>query len=833
MMLERCENCPFKNGKLVGSRGNPASPLAIVGESPGVLEIREGIPFIGPSGYILDAALPSDAKQVLDPFITNAHICFPGTRISKTPEKVTAAVQCCSARLKEEMATFPRKVILTLGNAALWSLTGDYGTKITQVRGKLYPSRLAEIGIIAAVHPSYLMHGGGSLRQFRADIKYAVDLALGKATAKRYIIPKIEILSTEQEIWNLARQWGPEDVIAADTETGGYDGFDHLRDHVLCSGYCNDPNLVHVIPAELTHSSTHLFRSRASFIWHNGKFDAKFLRAAKVHNVRVDEDTMLLSYAADETKGVHDLEQVASDVIGAPDWKYMIDPYLAAAKANNPKGYNVTYADIPLPILYDYMSRDISSTKQIFPFLREQVYRDPKLELLYTKTLIPASEYLVWVEEAGMKLDLEQVELNEGRLQKECDQLAEKINEIGRAKGIGDTNPNSPLQLAYLLYDVLKLKSVKGRITRSTDVDTLDKLDPENPCVIALKRYRKAKKALSTYVVPARDHFDSKKKFVPGWINPVDKRVHTTYKIHGTATGRLASEDPNLLNIPRDPMLRGQFVAADGKILLDVDTNQAELRVLAELSGDEDLTRIYTTKGMSLHDEVTDELFGKAATYDAATLDYYLDKFNVRHHGPDRWLYELRAEQKMKAKNVNFGIPYGISEYGLAEQIDDTVAVAREYLNKWYKRFHGARKFLLKCREAVALNRVFVTPFGRKRRFGVVTQEHLNELQNQMSNFPMQSIASDIVLQTGIYMAPRARRWGIPIVNTVYDSLLYEVPLDIPLIQDLSAATVERLGIVAKEWGIKRIPITGEGKIGLRWGQLKPLNEWLEQRNAA
>jgi DNA polymerase-1 len=546
---------------------------------------------------------------------------------------------------------------------------------------------------------------------------------------------------------------------------------------------------------------------------------------------------MLLSYCIDETKGVHDLETISSDLLSMPDWKFMIKPYLQQAKNEHPKGYRVTYADIPDDVLYDYMARDISSTRQVFPILRSIVQSDPHLERLYTRVLMPASEYLVWVEEKGITLDLTQVNANEARLATEIEQHRRVIDAVGRDKGLGETNPNSPIQLAALLYDTLGLQPRERRFkpSRSTDEDTLDKLDTAHPVVAALKRYRKVKKAQSTYVTAAKDHEDAKGKTISGWVNPVSKRVHTTYKIHGTSTGRLASEDPNLLNIPRDPMLRGQFVATEGHVFVDVDTNQAELRVLAELSQDPELTRIYTTTGLSIHDEVRDELFGDPNQYTSETLDFFLDKFNVRHHGPEKWLSELKAEQKMKAKNVNFGIPYGISAFGLAEQIDDTPQIAQQYLDKWYAKFQGARRFLLKCRESVILNKVFVTPFGRKRRFGVVGPERLNDQQNQASNFPMQSIASDIVLVTGIYMAPKVRKYGVSVVNTVYDSILFEAPYDIPLIQDLAAETVDRLSITAREWGIRRIPITGEAKVGKRWGQLQEIQEWLElrQRQAA
>jgi uracil-DNA glycosylase family 4 len=805
--LTRCTNCAFQWGKLVGSRGPKDSPLVIVGEGPGKNEILENLPFVGPSGEVLSAALKQHPD--ISPYITNATICFPGTVKHKDQERIRNATVACHGRLTNELLEHPRQVILALGNAALWSCTDNYSLKITQVRGKVFPSQLAARGIVAAVHPSFLLRGGGSLRQFMADVDYACSLTKGN-DFRQFTIPEYQVIENTDQLRQLANQFRqlPDGTpIASDTETGGFQGFDHIRDHVICQGFCYSPELVYVLPEPLIRESAPLYQNKCRIVWHNGKFDAKFIRRAGIPNVRVDEDTMLLSYALDEIGGVHDLETVASDILGAPDWKYIIKPFLEISKNIHPKGYTTTYADIPPPILYDYMARDISSTLQIFSHLRNQVSINPHLERLYTRTLMPYSTYFMKIEEAGMALDLDQVNANGERLQEKIDEYEREINTYANNCGAGSINPRSPIQLTSFLYDGLGLR-INGKRPGSTDEGTLDKL-PQVPAVVALKRFRKVQKAKSTYVDPA-----------PEWIN-IDGRVHTTYLIHGTRTGRPASKSPNLLNIPRDPMLRGQFRAAPGHVFLEVDENQAELRVLADLSGDPELLRIYLTPNSpGIHDVVTLDLFGSIDTYGPETYERMLQKFNLSHIASDQKEH-LYHEQKMKAKNVNFGIVYGITNVGLADQIDDTPQVAQVYLDKWYQRFPVARTCLLKFREAVVLGQKLITPFGRIKRFGAVSQALVNELQNQASNFPMQSIAFDIMGHTGIVMQPIAEKLGVPIVNAVYDSIVYECPNDPNLLNDLAAQTIATVAERAKYWGMKTVPMKAEAKVGERWGNLK------------
>ncbi|KKL05870.1 hypothetical protein LCGC14_2601710, partial [marine sediment metagenome] len=460
---------------------------------------------------------------------------------------------------------------------------------------------LAEVGVIPAVHPAALLRGTGSYRQFVADVRYALHLSQGGDT-KRFIKAKVYVVDTPGCAKALAKFLATRQYLSCDIETSG---FNRLHDKVLCLGIGYKPETVFVFTPEVIKFLKPLFDSKGSqFIWQNGKFDIGFLRRDGLL-ARVDEDTMLLSYALDEMGGIHDLEQISSDLLGAPDYKYMVKPWV-------PKKSD-SYDKIPKPMLYEYCGIDVSLTLQNFYILRAWVRENDDLEKLYTKVLIPASEMLYHVERAGIHVDLKHLEKIERFYRIKTNAAhwyVERI--IGRP-----INLNSPAQVAKLLFDDMKLKP-RRRKDRSTAKEVLEKL-PQTRIIKAIRRYRKAAKAYSTYVVGIQKAVDT------------DGRVHATFKIHGTRTGRLSSAGPNLQNIPRESLLRGMFVARPGYKLIEVDLNQAELRSLACLSNDKALIDIYTSTNRSIHDELAIYLFGK----------------------------DFDHEDKMKAKMVNFGIVYG------------------------------------------------------------------------------------------------------------------------------------------------------------------------------
>ena len=772
---KKCSGCPFQGPK-VGSKGDPTSNIVFVAESPGRDEIRTKQPLTGPSGKVFHQFVPEDQGYVL-----NALECYPIPALKKGAigeARFNKGISCCQKRLLKQIQTHPRRIIVAMGNAALRSLTGDYKLKITQERGRIIPSSLAEIGILPIVHIAALMRGGGSFRQWKQDINYALDIAAGRDPIP-YIPAKVITVPREADkgyiISLFEGMLRSSNELTGDIETSG---FDHINDRILSLGItpANDLNTGYCFyPHHFPLLKPYLEDPKISWNWHNGKFDVKFFHTLGIR-ARVDDDTMLLSYTLDEMGGVHDLESVAQDAIGAPSYKHMLDPYLP----NKGTSYEV----IPPEVLAEYQAIDTANTARILPILKSRVHRDPDLTTLYERTLLPASPMLAWVEDNGIYCDTDRIAANEGYFENIKDEVRTEIQDI-----VGyPINPGSPKQLKHLLFMQYKFPNRKKG---STDEKVIKRLqaDTEHPIFALILRYRKAVKMKGTYSTGLLKH-----------VHEDTNRLHTTYLLHGSVTGRLASRNPNLQNIPRDAQLRGSFVAAPGYEIVEVDLSQAELRSLAALSGDEILIDIYNTGG-DIHTEMAKHLFPG---------------------WPDNRSKPVAKEQRVKCKNVNFGIGYGITKYGLAEQISDTFAIAQAMIDGWYERFPGAALFINQCRMTPAKNQIITTCFGRKKRVQLVSKGLLARLGNEAANFPHQSIASDITLHAAIRCWEQLRDWGIRIINLVHDSIIMEVPItpNNELRMRASRYVAAALRQVPIDWGIDEVPFMSDMEYGDRWGSL-------------
>ncbi|KKN66722.1 hypothetical protein LCGC14_0468330, partial [marine sediment metagenome] len=334
----------------------------------------------------------------------------------------------------------------------------------------------------------------------------------------------------------------------------------------------------------------------------------------------------------------------------------------------------------------------------------------------------------------------------------------------------------------------------------STDKSVIAKLQKqtEHPIFALILKHRKAVKMYGTYV-----------KGFKLCVDPITNRIHATFLVHGTRTGRLAARDPNMQNPPRDPQIRGTFVAAEGYELVEVDLSQAELRSLAALSGDEALLEVYRGTG-DLHTDLANFLF---------------PGWDVRDLAPET--HQEAYEQRVRCKNVNFGITYGITEFGLQEQIGGTLTEARTMIRGWFSKYPGAAAFINKCRHAPLSNQDITTCFGRRKRGGIVSRENMRFLQNEAANFPHQSIASDITLHAGIRCWRPLQSMGVRIVNLIHDALLMEVPItsDNHIRHEAIVMVAKEMRQVPIDWGITQVPFIAEGEYGHRWGTLKAYKE--------
>ena len=787
----KCQ-CPFSGRRIFG-RGPIESPFVVIGEGPGSNELIKGIPFIGESGELLSKYWEEFLSEEAGGwYVTNSMMCRkPAVKDPRKNDKFTReGAQACRGRLLAELALHPRKLIVALGNSALWAVTGNFNYKITQVRGQLIESSIASIGILPVVHPAAILRGTSNYRQFRDDLMYAQRIkaaALMEETsheedpvdAERHTVVQVIKTAVEPEkiivhsdaqsaltaLEGMARFGG---MIAGDIETSA---LNRRTGRILTVGACINPREVHIID---DYALWDIYQKGASdklcadgrWTWHNGKFDVGYLRQKGFINAKVHDDTMLMSYCLDESRGVHDLETVGNDVIGARDYKHMIKPFLKNKKSS--------YADIPRDVLHKYQAFDISNTWQIAQVLREKVRQDEGLEKLYTRLMIPGSELLIRVEARGFQVDPEYAQMVHAELTNRVEAASTELFQIAGE----EFNPDSWQQLSRIMYDKLRIRPYKGR--RSTDQATLEKIG-SHPIVKGILAYRKARVARSTFVDAVLEQMQD------------DGRIHPTFLLHGTRTGRLASREPNLQNIPRDPFIRGMYVAAEGMDLMEFDEDQAELRSLAELSGDEFLCGIYNSEHASLHDEMSIFLFGEGFT----------------------------SEQRMRAKAVNFGIPYGREAFSIAEEFTVPPQEAQQWIDGWFRRAPGAHKFIMRCRDAAVKGYTIRTCYGRAKRHHFSSYETVDAMQNEAANFPHQSIASDINLDTAIQTLNDVESLGAGTVNLVHDSNVIEAPEDPKIQAQLKEIMFEAYPRTARNMGLRRVPFIADMKKGKRWGSLK------------
>lgn len=802
-----CDNCYYMSPR-VGTKGPEDSPFVIVGESPGINEVIGGLPFVGPSGVVIHDTLKKMGLLDSDPqpYFTNAIQCLPR---QKATENVKAACERCNPRLLQELNAHPRKVILSLGGPALWALTGNYDYKITRERGKLFRSNLAEIGIVAAVHPAFLLRGAGNYTQFERDIKYAISLMRDGEHARKLPNGTIySVLETPSEVrdfhFDILAKLPKGSNTAHDIETTG---FNHITDRILYHGIQYSPDRSVVIPGRLLIPELFSLED-IDYTWHNGKFDCRFLRYKGHPGARVDHDTMLESYALNERRGIHDLDQSASDWLGSVNHKDMVAEYYKGYVIDAETGLKRrrNLSDAPKDLVEKYLALDINDTYHLKETLLPQVETNKDLRKFYYNHLIPGSEYLTKVELNGMLVDDEWVKDNYWRLKGECDKYADELNTIATTILGTDINPRSWQQVKKLLYDGLKLAPNSW----ATDDDTLQKL-PSHPAVKALQNYRLNQKAKSTYVHPLM-HGEFRCELVDAKGKPSKKetavypdgRTHSSYLLHGTPTSRLACRDINVQNIPRDPRLRGMFKARPGYMIIECDYSQAELRSLAALSKCIALLEIFLS-GKDLHNELSTFLFGEGFT----------------------------REDKMKAKTVNFGIPYGREAPSMAEAFDVSVPEAQSWIDGWAKRFPGAWAFIQECRMAPIRGQTITTCFGNKKRPGVVSREKLRDLQNESANFPHQSIASNLTIRAGIELIDILREdYDTHIINTVHDCIVAETPMNVEHILKVSNVIQIKMEEIPTRFASLRIvPFKSSAEIGHHWGNLVDLKTIIGQND--
>jgi DNA polymerase I len=421
--------------------------------------------------------------------------------------------------------------------------------------------------------------------------------------------------------------------------------------------------------------------------------------------------------------------------------------------------------------------------RRLTPALRKEIER-LGLEGVYEKIDLPLAPVLARMETTGVRIDPKELDIISTKAQKEIDRLEKEIYELA---GL-EFKINSPQQLAEVLFDKLNLqppRKTRAKL-RSTAAEVLDELALIHELPRKILEYRELAKLKSTYA-----------DALPRLIHPASGRLHTRFSQTGAVTGRLSSSNPNLQNIPIRTELgreiRAAFIAPPGNVLLSADYSQIELRILAHLSEDPILTDAFRS-GEDIHSRTAQEVFG------------VLPLAQTREH-------------RRVAKVINFGVIYGLSAFGLGQQLGIDTKEASRFIAAYFERYSGVKRYLDRQIAEVRKTGFTKTLFGRTRPIPEINSPQVN-LRNfaerTAMNTPMQGAAADLIKLAMIELDRRlADSFQSKMILQVHDELLFEAPKDeLPRLTKLVKEVMEGVHKL-------RVPLVAETKAGPNWRDMK------------
>jgi len=471
-------------------------------------------------------------------------------------------------------------------------------------------------------------------------------------------------------------------------------------------------------------------------------------------------DTMIASYLLNPTKHNHNLGEIAREYLNRE-----VTDYKEVAG-----GKGMTFDQVELDKARDYSCEDADVTFQLFQLLLPKL-KEGGSEKLFEDVEMPLSIVLAKMEMNGVKIDVDL--LND--FSKEIEgQLLRKMEQIhGMAGEV--FNINSSQQLGKILFDKLKLPVIKKTKTGySTDMEVLEKLSLHHDLPFEIIVYRNLSKLKSTYI-----------DALPKLLHPETGRVHTSYNQTVTATGRLSSSDPNLQNIPirtdEGNRIRQAFVPEKGFVIVSADYSQIELRILAHLSRDEVLTEAFRNDE-DIHSRTASEIFGVP-------------------------MEKVTQVMRREAKVINFGIIYGMSAYGLSQQLKKEPKMAQAYIDEYFKKYTGVHAYIQSSLEDARKKGFVTTLLNRRRYLPEINSQTIaiRQASERMAiNTPLQGTAADMIKVAMIRIQNRLEEFHLStkMIMQVHDELVFEVPegemeSTLPMIRD-EMETVMELSIPLK-----------------------------------
>ncbi|KIQ98071.1 DNA polymerase I [Lysobacter sp. A03] len=650
-----------------------------------------------------------------------------------------------------------------------------------------FKQALRDLGGDANDGPGDAATDAGSVRNTAAG--YARNnTAVAEAPDPALAAPgEYECVDTREKLdaW-IARLQGAEEF-AFDTET---DSLDAMRANLVGLSFAVEPGRACYIPvghdypgapaqldrAEVLDALRPLLTDPAKRkIGQHGKYDMHVMRRHGVAIRGYADDTMLESFVHNATASRHDMDSLALRYLGYETTKYT-DIAGKGAK-------QITFNQVAVDDAVNYGAEDADITLRLHRVLSAKLAEEPALEKVYREIEMPLVPVLERIEANGVLVDADELRRQSADLGKRMLAAQQKATELaGRS-----FNLDSPKQVCALLFEELKLpamvKTPKGQ--PSANEEALEAIADLHELPRVILDYRSLAKLRGTYTDK-----------LPQMINPDTGRLHTSYHQAGAATGRLASSDPNLQNIPIRTVdgrhIRTAFVAPPGRRIVACDYSQIELRIMAHLSGDEGLLRAFAA-GADIHKATAAEVFGK-------TLD------------------TVSSDDRRAAKAINFGLMYGMSAFGLAKQLGVSRGDAQDYIGLYFARYPGVREFMDRTREEARERGYVETVFGRRLYLDNIHARNQGlraGAERAAINAPMQGTAADIIKRAMIeihrWLADHAGR--ALMILQVHDELVFEVDAD--FVDALLEQVVARMVGAAQ----LRVPLLVESGVGDNWDE--------------
>jgi DNA polymerase-1 len=502
------------------------------------------------------------------------------------------------------------------------------------------------------------------------------------------------------------------------------------------------------------------------------KYDEQVLANYGIEMRGIEHDTLLQSYVV-ESHRTHDMDSLALRHLGVKTIKYEE----VAGKGAGQIGFD----EVALDKAAEYAAEDADITLRLHQVLYPQVAAEKTLEYVYRDIELPTSRVLRKMERTGVLIDAE-------KLRQQSSEIATRLIQLESEAYVlagGEFNLGSPKQIGQIFFEKLELPVVKKTPSGapSTDEEVLQKLAEDFPLPKILLEHRGLSKLKSTYTDK-----------LPRMVNATTGRVHTNYAQAVAVTGRLASNDPNLQNIPvrtgEGRRIREAFIAPPGHKLVSADYSQIELRIMAHISGDESLLRSFS-QGEDIHRATAAEIFSVTPL-------------------------EVSNDQRRVAKVINFGLIYGMSSFGLASNLGITRDAAKLYIDRYFARYPGVARYMDETRVSAKAKGYVETVFGRRLWLPEINGGNgprRQAAERAAINAPMQGTAADLIKLSMIAV----QKWieeskiGTRMIMQVHDELILEVP-DAEL-SDVRKRLPELMCGVAD----LKVPLVAEVGAGLNW----------------